>query len=132
MGCCVCAWHKGSRPKETHEGRRGCQIRFSEFANYNFFVGKPRAGNNLCGTLVRVFKAHEAHDGHRAAVLAVAKAKSALPSIECESAVGGLKATAQTEAHAEAAVIAESAVGDLNGQGVLRGRVPPAMDWLDA
>jgi len=47
----------------------------------------------------RHFYAHEATDSHRAAVRAVAKAKSGLPSIECGSAVGGGDKDDETALH---------------------------------
>ena len=83
------------------KGLRGCQAKFisSSYANYNSFHGKPQPKYILRRIMVQHFQMHEATDSHRAAVRAVAKAKSGLPSIECESAVGGGDKDDETDLH---------------------------------
>ena len=69
LGCDVCAWNASSKPKEKHQGRRGCNFRASAFATHSFIYNGP------CWDVERRIEQHASTTGHRtAAKKAVASA----------------------------------------------------------
>ena len=76
LGCSVCRWMFSNSQKETHHGRRGCKVRASVFASFNFM---PPGFLHRLHDRVR---AHGIEDGHRLAVIASRKSSKMLPACE--------------------------------------------------
>ena len=141
LGCDCCKWMYSNSRRETHPGRRGCKLRASIFANFNF----------VCNADYRVMhdriRAHSAESGHRVSAIASHRCSKVLPapiSVELdvrmtamvkpmarpsadESAVGDSFLEAETKN-----LIAESTSKVLQDSHLLKGRVPQCQDWLDA
>ena len=116
LGCDACAWHRSQKVQEDHEGRRGCKVRSCAFARHDFCC------SGKTSDIYKRLMAHACHDGHRAAVIASRKAA-------CTPLV--MKEVARDAARV-AAIGDQVSSRDLEGQGMLRGRVPQIDDWLDA
>ena len=116
LGCDVCAWHRSQKVQEDHEGRRGCKVRSCAFARHDFCC------SGKTSNIYKRLMAHACHDGHRAAVIASRKAT-------CTPL--GMKEVARDAARV-AAIGDQVSSRDLEGQGMLRGRVPQIDEWLGA
>ena len=116
LGCDVCAWHRSQKAQEDHEGRRGCKVRACAFARHDFCC------SGKTSIIYKRLMAHACRDGHRAAVIASKRAACTPPVMKEVVRVAARVATTGDQVSSR----------DLEGQGMLKGRVPQIDDWLDA
>ena len=112
LGCDVCAWHRSQKVQENHEGRQGRKVRSCAFARHDFYC------SGHASVIVKRLMAHACEDCHREAAIA-AKTATCAPLVRKEVA-------------RDADICDQGSSCDLDGQGMLRGRVPQIDDWLDA
>ena len=135
LGCDVCAWMHSCATRENHSGRRGCRVRGSKFAKYQFVYSGP-----IWDVRLRL-QAHAVEEGHRAAVSASRRCAKQVPSrmftqpdvMDCPSAMGEVIRQPLAEEMSVPAeeIIAQATAEVQNDSCLLKGRVPQPEDWLD-
>ena len=74
LGCDVCSWRYKNSDRETHKGNRGCKLRASKFAAFEFVCHESARRLRIS------VQAHSIEEGHRIAVLASRRASRELPA----------------------------------------------------
>ena len=125
LGCNVCSWRSKNSEREKHEGKRGCKVRASTFAAFNFVCHESARRLRI------KVQAHSLEEGHRIAVLASNRASRELPACTAIDSHDRPLAVDIVEAKTKA-LIAEASTTILDDNRVLKGSVPQCDDWLSA
>ena len=135
LGCDVCAWMHSCATREKHNGRRGCRVRGSKFAKYQFVCNGPEC------VLRNRLQAHASEQCHRIAVSASRRCAQQVPSrmltqpdvMDSPATMGGVSREPLAEEMSVPAgeIISQTTAEVQNDSCLLKGRVPQPEDWLD-